>query len=1288
MLTIIMMAAALLLAVTTPGCAAEQRSATVWWQGVDAFDKAKADNAVEASVRRNGKSGDVARDAIFLHPKGEGRASAQYPPVSVKVPAGQRVFFLGYVGLSDGFKWDDPEHVPDGARFYVLVNGKEMLTEWAKASRWMPEAAELYQAPATGEGSFDAQVTLQTDCGTEGNINYDWALFGEPMIVALDGQALAAGAAVAGTGGVLVAKIDSGAGKLTVQGVDEKGAAVEGAVATAEVPEGAKYGFVRFDFGKDAKCAAWQWQAEGVKVAAAWGGSWRPQLVVDRLGLAQAVNFEGEKLRVRVTVRNAGMGAILPEDQVTVEYPTGSEKVAHLAPGETTMVGFEVPTAEKAVESVRVRVTGKEMTQYVGTLGVAGNLWPKLPELPAGRAEHAQSKDYGDDYLLVENTECRWVIWKKAAGLGAIVYVWDGTKWEQVGSVSPWLEIATTATESMSPKFDSVTAKPGAAGSELLATGTVMTGGGANLNCTVKAELGDSGPALRVATTVAAVQQTSLSAVWGPAVHAGDRTTGANKGVAMFPGLEYLEDGEQSSSTRDLAPPLSDREVPHKFKVTVPMMCVETRPGGPVVGVAWDARQKWDGTHVAPAACFASPDFVTSQDSHLMQLGMPSSGDEMPENTRRAARPVELLAGGSWRLVEFIFAGTPKPDASATLEWFDKFVGYPEAETPARSFEEEMALSRHGFMVTVWDAATNKSMHYAGSGKANAPGFATLMLMDARTVATGEDTTRELNRVDLIGEQTLREEGAGGLTSSAQCHIMGWEFPFHWGYLPGALPAMRNSAYGSMTSMEDDGGWAFHPDEAHKTLGADGTETMGTCANPAYHIAKWAAISGDPVALDALKKALARMRKFDVPRGAQGWECPILEPDVLASAYAVRAFVWAYMASGDKQCLEDARKWARTGLAFQYVWDDGEHPGMRYASIPVFGSTYLTHSWLGLPVQWCGLVYAYSLVELLRFDRNELWRKQIEGMVSSATYQQWTMENKELAGTYPDSFARWFAGRNGVYINPEDIVINALAMNGHDVGLRSATTELGGGPVHVTAPVDFTSVKGEKDGLEIAATYLPGEVVYLTVAPVALKAGAVLRTGNLALGENKELKPGSVGWAYDAGLRILTVGVKADARGSVGLRITGLQRQLPPPPAQAQGQWNFETDLDGWGQANSCSVGWKDGAMRMTVTGFDPYAFSGPAYIDTATHKKLGMRVRLSAGTEVGLFWRTTTSPGFGQDKQIGVPVPADGQWHEIIFDLSGNKLWSGKVQQIRLDIEPPEVAPGATLDVDWIRPK
>ena len=39
----------------------------------------------------------------------------------------------------------------------------------------------------------------------------------------------------------------------------------------------------------------------------------------------------------------------------------------------------------------------------------------------------------------------------------------------------------------------------------------------------------------------------------GPDLYAGEGSFGSSKDLAIFPGLEYLEAGEQSSSTRDMA---------------------------------------------------------------------------------------------------------------------------------------------------------------------------------------------------------------------------------------------------------------------------------------------------------------------------------------------------------------------------------------------------------------------------------------------------------------------------------------------------------------------------------------------------------------------------------------------------------------------------------------------------------------------------------------------------------------------------------------------------------------
>jgi len=416
------------------------------------------------------------------------------------------------------------------------------------------------------------------------------------------------------------------------------------------------------------------------------------------------------------------------------------------------------------------------------------------------------------------------------------------------------------------------------------------------------------------------------------------------------------------------------------------------------------------------------------------------------------------------------------------------------------------------------------------------------MLMDGRAVAQGDDRTKLLARADLVGNQTLDQQGPRGLAGRANCHIMGWEFPYHWGSLPGALDGMKAAAEGAMKSQEPNGGWAFHPGKDREKLGADGTQTMGTCGGNALWLARWAAISGEVKALAATRQAMDRLRQFPVPRGAQGWECPILEPDVLASAYALRAAVWAYMATGDQQYLTDARFYARTGLPFQYAWDDGRHPGMRYASIPVFGSTFFTHSWIGLPVQWCGLVYAYGLQELMRFDggrqrpQSDLWARQVDGMVSSGMHQQWPMDNEKLAGTYPDSYGQWFTVRNGVHINPENIQLNLMARRGLDPGLRSVAVKVGARTLHVTAPGDL-QVQASPDSLAISLKYLPGQIVYLTVGGLADAAPQAVSANGQPLGKQDDLAHGATGWALRADLGMLVVGGRCNGQGRLEVAV-------------------------------------------------------------------------------------------------------------------------------------------------------
>ena len=65
-----------------------------------------------------------------------------------------------------------------------------------------------------------------------------------------------------------------------------------------------------------------------------------------------------------------------------------------------------------------------------------------------------------------------------------------------------------------------------------------------------------------------------------------------------------------------------------------------------------------------------------------------------------------------------------------------------------------------------------------------------------------------------------------------------------------------------------------------------------------------------------------------------------------------------------------------------------DKPVLRYASIAIFGGSWYEGSWIGQPVQWNGLRYAYALLKLADHDPSFPWRRIAEGLTVSALYQQ------------------------------------------------------------------------------------------------------------------------------------------------------------------------------------------------------------------------------------------------------------------------------------------------------------
>jgi len=416
---------------------------------------------------------------------------------------------------------------------------------------------------------------------------------------------------------------------------------------------------------------------------------------------------------------------------------------------------------------------------------------------------------------------------------------------------------------------------------------------------------------------------------------------------------------------------------------------------------------------------------------------------------RTGEKPYSLKANTPLTIKSEIIAHSKRRNShpivlDAIVHWTDAY-GIPEPLEPPRSDEEELLLSRHGFMHSVWDEETQKSRHCVDWAPTNSPGFATLLWYDY--LATHNAEVKE--RVELIAQNTIRDSGMGGLTSTAGCHILKWEFPFYYGGIEVALETVKKYVENIIANQGEDGSWRFHPNERTENLGSEGDAVLGTCASNALVILKYARISGDEGALQAGKKALEFMDRFKVPRGAQAWECPLYEPDILAAAFAVGAYVEAYQITKARHYLEQAEYWAKTGLPFLFFWNNPQRPGMRYGSIPVFGTTFYTHSWFGVPVQWNGLVYAYYLQHLAEHSGIFPWKQIAEGIIVSAMHQQWT--EGELKGTYPDGFYGYCTEGRGPHINPEDIMVNLYALRGLDPDISTAIVPIGDSRIHISS---------------------------------------------------------------------------------------------------------------------------------------------------------------------------------------------------------------------------------------------
>jgi len=1120
---------------------------------IDLFDKTLAKNALDPGPVGKRSSGRATYRALHQHPTGSEDATITYSLKLPDKPAGAQIAFVGWSCVLDTVLKEDKNKIANGVRFMVRVNGQPLFRRDQMPGNWLPVVVPLDEH--AGKTMELELVTSAIDGKTNYDWAY-WGEprvmvlppggpVGAEPVPGFAGLLLAPANSV-GEKGV----------KLTLQPVNAVGApAGEPTDLWLEPAPGSPMTAVPFDVGKGLKPEARgvRLSAEGGPLPAGLRLlPYSPVLELSDVIVARAVVTEGDELPIGVTLRNRGRASWVPtEERMSIKICADrGEGYTHqtvgnlwdrndpnvavvdrfdqvIAPEEeaTFVRWFKAPAVgpDVAGGSCFVNASLDRVKPPVGvvTRAVRFNV-SKAAQMLGDAVQPGTTVEVNARQVVLQNRGFRmvWLDRGEAEGrapnwVGYLQRPVEG-RWRTVAVCAEPLDVhigpAERGPEEKTVVRDKTTdpARPPRKSKCKITSLTAIpqrdpkqpgvsfdlkieTPQGQTLQATLTYTLDPAEPALAVKGELTSPQGASLRRFCPVSLFVADGQPTQERGQALFPGLEYLNDGEPSSSTRDAAPPINNRLMPDPLKITVPMMAVSTKVG--MVTLFWDPTQKWNGKDYGPCAVFASPNLVHKHQNHLLEIFAPSFPEYVKENERLAAKPYEMPAGSTVTVSAKVVV-RPPGDAVAAMQDYFRFNPPPVPTKKRFDVQKLYEVSRHGFMKTVWYEDKHKSAHCVGWGPANAPQFGVLLWLDSILADDPSAKKASMERAHLIWNTTIREQGVAGLLSGACCHILSGEAPFYTGHIEPIIQPMIAHAAGIIQGRNPDGVWGFHPgsDAQRRALGPEGYPSQGIVAGHARVLLRTARITGNPDALAAGLKALDYHDRFRVPHGAQGWECPIYEPDVLGAAYAISAYVDAYEITGERRFLDRAIYWAWTGMAFQYVWQAPDRPPwMLYASIPVLGTTFFTHSWLGNPVQWCGLVYAYYLQKLAPHDPSFPWKRIAEGITVAGEYLQFADEKPDLKGSYPDGLYKRLTDRCPAFINPEDIILNRYAIEGHDPGIKTVFARRPGQPtIHIsscaglgqpalvdkTLTVPLTFYKDHYSGTLVANGPKPAEVSF------------------------------------------------------------------------------------------------------------------------------------------------------------------------------------------------------------------
>jgi len=1024
------------------------------------------------------RSGGVKSPAIFLHPQLLDDAVLAYPDVDVP-PAkpAAKSFLVFRMGFRENIPWNAPNK-PNGVRFSVHVDGFPVSSETYAGDGWQSRAISM--EPWAGKR---CRIEFRTNA-IDGNSSYDWALFGEPLLVTMNDVTLPS--TQESSPGLIFAEITcQERARVTLLAGQTR--------QQFELESGTNWVPVYYtNYGAAPRLQVQEGSALLTKsIAAPFAPAlqFQPQLATELL-------IAAEPFMLSCRVKNTGRGVYNRHEGVALidESGKGSPQqfgsvaaeikwIPRLDPGqEAVLIWDGLVRAEPGVNTIFFNAGGS----------LQCHVFPPEPPLPTERPDAAFVSIRPGERIagIAGNPWSRIAIITGSTRAYGIAQVWNGAKWERAATLYP-LDVLVTKDQAAAAHADYTLETDENSGA--LAVTLARDAWATTLTITPD----PNAARIHIHAEGHAAHPLDVAAFSGPVVMAGDRAFEAAKDFAFFGGLEYLEGGEPSSSTRDLAYPLNERYVPAVHKVASPIMAAQG--DDLLVALLWDANQAWAPGEKYPAARFNAPAPHEGLAYVHMSLFAPSVGKYVDENTSAAAaRPYPLPAGqplslDSWLVLDH--KANYAPDTivqgphrgglvlQAARHFFDIY-GLPEPAPQPRDWDTERALCRHAYLNTVWSEQEQGWAHCVGWPYGPLAGYSVPLLLDIAAGIPEPEAAECRRRMDAVTARLINEQGKGALWFNGGCHIVFGELPYYKGYLAESLATLKQAAWAQLNARES-GLWLWRPpNENLAILGNPGDHTLGQAAAPSYQALRAARLTGDAELAAAALDAMKQMERYEIPRGAQTWECPLYQPDILAAAQAIRAYCEAYRLTGDPAHLAHARYWAWTGMPFLYLWAMEGYPTMPYNTISVIGSTFYSHTWIGVPVVWCGMVYAYALQDLAEFDASFDWRRIAQGITNSTMQQQYVEGPSK--GAYPDSWNMEKNTPNPADINPESIYMNEFRLRGHSPEIRCArVARPGAGDVLINSAADIADAAAPDDKhLRLTLRPRAGLDAYASIAPI------------------------------------------------------------------------------------------------------------------------------------------------------------------------------------------------------------